>query len=602
MDKKKKIALGVGGLILSGLVLSGCNSFCSAEDSAHYRYAYDPLNIRFFPDTVKGEEYVESKFKEDAGLDETASLDFSQLLIYKEVDDKMTLTSITDSDVFSKVSDTNDNLVYLKPSLLYWTDGSLDDDGNIKYYSASLGLSDYTETLMSSASSSGYFSPSYSFYEKFDILTLKDILSHVDSFSWLSGITLDNMRFEDVYGYTYEQYETYRADPTTENLNACLGEDDGTGQPARSEAPYGRNYSLLTTLGYYKHYSLTVDGVDNWTKIKERNNTIANEIGYDNAMSSNYLDYYVSNLDSKAGAIKTCITINDGFYGHTSDDLLNDTVKITGKAQSFWEGWGNAFTQQGFFEGLLVYPISYQVEYFSHLFGMNGWGQIWSVILVTILIRVIFMFISLPSTLSQQKMQYLQPEIAKLQERYPNSNTNNYEKQKLAQATMALYKKHKVKPFMSFLIIFIQFPLFICVWNAMTGSASLSSDAVLGLRLSDTIWNVLSDFSGRPSTAGWRTALVLILLMSISQVVAMLLPQRLNKKRMKKVTKLGVNPSANDTAKSMKIFQWVMVAVIIIMGFQLPSAMGVYWFAGALFGIGQSIVMYFIFNREKEFK
>lgn len=71
---------------------------------------------------------------------------------------------------------------------------------------------------------------------------------------------------------------------------------------------------------------------------------------------------------------------------------------------------------------------------------------------------------------------------------------------------------------------------------------------------------------------------------------------------MKKVTKLGVNPSANDTAKSMKIFQWVMVAVIIIMGFQLPSAMGVYWFAGALFGIGQSIVMYFIFNREKEFK
>ena len=40
-------------------------------------------------------------------------------------------------------------------------------------------------------------------------------------------------------------------------------------------------------------------------------------------------------------------------------------------------------------------------------------------------------------------MQKLQPQIAKLQEKYPNSNTNQYEKQRLAQEQMALYKKNK---------------------------------------------------------------------------------------------------------------------------------------------------------------
>jgi membrane protein insertase Oxa1/YidC/SpoIIIJ len=85
----------------------------------------------------------------------------------------------------------------------------------------------------------------------------------------------------------------------------------------------------------------------------------------------------------------------------------------------------------------------------SHSFGMNGYGQIWAVLIVTIIIRLIFMLITLPATISQQKMTYLQPEITKLQQKYPNSQTNQYEKQRFAQAQMALYKKNKIHPFMT---------------------------------------------------------------------------------------------------------------------------------------------------------
>ena len=132
------------------------------------------------------------------------------------------------------------------------------------------------------------------------------------------------------------------------------------------------------------------------------------------------------------------------------------------------------------------------------------------------------------------------------------------------------------------------------------GSAALSSDAVLGLRLSDTIWNVLSSFSGWPGNPGWWTALVLILLMSGGQILSMLIPQWLNKKRMKSIEKTHANPTADSQAKTMKFVQWFMIIFTIILGFTLPSAMGVYWLAGSIFNILQSVIMHFIFTKKKE--
>ena len=197
-------------------------------------------------------------------------------------------------------------------------------------------------------------------------------------------------------------------------------------------------------------------------------------------------------------------------------------------------------------------------------------------------------------------MQLLQPEIAKIQAKYPNSNTNNYEKQKVAEETARLYKKNKINPLGTLLVMFIQFPIFICVWGAMQGSAWLSSDAVLGLRLSDSIGSTLTTWRNwsNPSSGVW-TALVLFLLMSGAQVVSMLLPQWLNKKKMKNVAKLGKNPAQNQNNNRMKWFTYIMLAMIIFMGFSLASAMGVYWLVGALISIAQTLITHIV-NEKKQ--
>ena len=186
-------------------------------------------------------------------------------------------------------------------------------------------------------------------------------------------------------------------------------------------------------------------------------------------------------------------------------------------------------------------------------------------------------------------MNELQPEIQKIQAKYPNSNTSQYDKQRMAAEMQKLYKKNHINPLSSLLVMIIQFPVFICVWGAMQGSAYLSTGSFLGLRLSDSIGSTIFSASSWKNGGG-ATALILFLLMAAAQTVAMLLPQWIQKRKAAGVAKLGKNPAQKSQANKMKWFTWIMLAMIILMGFSLASAMGVYWLVGALFSIGQTLI------------
>ena len=168
---------------------------------------------------------------------------------------------------------------------------------------------------------------------------------------------------------------------------------------------------------------------------------------------------------------------------------------------------------------------------------------------------------------------------------------------------MKLYKKNKVNPLSSLLVLVIQFPVFIGVWGAMTGSAVLSTGAVLNLNLSTSIWNALTNTNGLPSNEnGWWTALVLIILMSVAQFLAMKIPQWIAKRRTKKVARLGKNPAQTQQARTANIISYVMLIMIIVIRFTLPAAMGVYWLVGALITLTQSLLIQFFFNRKRKNK
>ena len=347
--------------------------------------------------------------------------------------------------------------------------------------------------------------------------------------------------------------------------------------------------TVLTKCGYLK-YHLNTDNekpaiFDNYYTL---HNQAVLELTAEKCPSRDFVNYYVQTLNQQIANNRSCIStfeVNDkGYveYGKNTPDVEIQT-----------KDWGYAWSK-GFFEGLLVFPVAWLIDTFTQAFGgvsANGVNQLLALALVTLIVRLFIFACTFKSTLSQQKMQSLQPELAKIQAKYPNANTSQTEKQRLAQEQSALYKKHKINPLSQLLVMIIQFPVFICVWGAMTGATVLSRGTFLGLNLSTSIMSALSNVSTLPgNSGGWWTALVLIILMSVSQFLSMKLPQWIQKAKLKKVAKFGKNPAQTQQNKTMNIVSYVMLAFIIFMGFSLPAAMGVYWFLSALISLGISFL------------
>ena len=378
-----------------------------------------------------------------------------------------------------------------------------------------------------------------------------------------------------------------------------------------TKVTYAEVIDALDNYGYLKFYVEEGDKPklwNNWTKLNDelraQTAVVDSGIVMDDLPSNDYLAIYQKDMNALIASYRSCLAIDKadyGYYGYAKGAHYRENktaVEIQAK------DWGYAW-KKGFLEGLLIFPIGWLTETFVKTFKnggvAGGVAQLLAIFLITFIVRSLMLVVTIKQTTGNAKMQALQPEIAKIQNKYPNANTNNYEKQQMAAEMQKLYKKNKINPLSTLLVMIVQFPVFICVWGALQGSASLSSDSLFNLHLSDSINTVL--FNG----ANWAngsavTALILFLLMAAAQVMSMLLPQFIQKAKRKNITKLGKNPAQSQQANNMKMFTYIMMAMIIFMGFTLPSAMGVYWFVGALFSIIQTLIVEWVTQKRTKKK
>lgn len=441
-----------------------------------------------------------------------------------------------------------------------------------------------TNNIIASAVSNKVSVPSYDYFKKMDQKLLEAAISAAKA----DGITVDE------------------ASITAAKINPfsvadCVGNEEGV---TVTEDSILRNYGYLKfiTKSFNAETGTTTFTFDygNWDKwsqeIQKEIETAKPGSGAASVPNADFVSIYKGAFNSLTNGIRTCITTREGNYGHYGASN-NWQVKMDSIS------WGEAW-QHGFLEGLIVYPVACLVDALSYSFdpGLSGVGQIWALVLTTIIVRLLVVLLTFKSTLDQQKMTALQPQIAKIQAKYPNSNTNQAEQARVSQETMALYRRNKVNPLSSILAIIIQFPVFVSVWGALQGSAALSSGEVLNLRLSDSIWSVLSNFSGTwyANTTGWWTAGILFILMAATQFCAMKLPQWINAARNKKLSKTSANPAADRTARTQKMVSWFMLIFTIVLGISLPAAMGVYWAIGGLVAMAQTAIIQGIMRRKKD--
>ncbi len=96
---------------------------------------------------------------------------------------------------------------------------------------------------------------------------------------------------------------------------------------------------------------------------------------------------------------------------------------------------------------------------------VGNWG--WSIIILTILIKLAFYKLSETSYRSMANMRRLAPELTRLKELYGD------DKQKMNEAMMAMYKREKVNPLGGCLPILVQIPVFIALYWVLVESVQL---------------------------------------------------------------------------------------------------------------------------------
>ncbi|MBR0295762.1 MAG: membrane protein insertase YidC [Bacilli bacterium] len=364
---------------------------------------------------------------------------------------------------------------------------------------------------------------------------------------------------------------------------------------------------LLHEFGYLKfYYSTDVKSTntavkwENWDELNAQA-CLDVTLQINELPSIDFVTYYKKQMTTFVNSYRSCIAIKDGSYGYYGiDKATRSPINIESKSYGY--AW-----KRGFFEGLLVWPIAALTDTIALNFSNSmsvGIASLLAILIVTVIIRTFMVLVTFNQTTMNAKMTELQPEIQKIQNKYPNSNTSRTEKMRVAEETQKLYKKHNIHPFRSMLVMIIQFPVFICVWGALSGSAALSTGSFLNLNLSSSISSVLFNASewNIANGGGALTALFLFIFMALAQAVAMLLPQWMQKAKQKKVTKLGKNPARQQQNRNMQIFTWVMLAMIIFMGFSLASGMGVYWLIGALFSVAQTLITQMIMAKKAKKK
>src|ERR1700722_5822542 len=106
---------------------------------------------------------------------------------------------------------------------------------------------------------------------------------------------------------------------------------------------------------------------------------------------------------------------------------------------------------------IFKYPILNLLIFFYQTIAFHDLGL--AIIFVTLFIRLILYPFFHTGAKQQILMQRIQPHIKKIQEQHKD------DREKQAQALMALYKEHGVNPFSTILLLIVQLPILLALYR-----------------------------------------------------------------------------------------------------------------------------------------
>ena len=194
----------------------------------------------------------------------------------------------------------------------------------------------------------------------------------------------------------------------------------------------------------------------------------------------------------------------------------------------------------------------------QYMGGSYGWSIVVIVIIVRIILLPVMMNQMEKSTLMQERMAMVQPQMRALQERQKKAKTQE-EQAAIAQEMMSFYKDNNISMTggIGCLPLLIQLPIFTALYNAIRYSPELSSSTFMGIPL------------GKPS-----------IILAVLSFLAYLVQSW--------VSMLGVAEEQKKQMRTMMLMSPIMIGGICLTS---SAGLGVYFFIGGLFAILQTLLI-----------
>ncbi len=247
--------------------------------------------------------------------------------------------------------------------------------------------------------------------------------------------------------------------------------------------------------------------------------------------------------------------------------------------------------QIGFlFNLIFTFPIFNGLMLLYGLFGDFGL----SIIVLTIVIKLVLFPLTLQQLKSMKATQALQPQMAELRKRYAK------DQQAMALASQALYKEYGINPVAGCLPLLIQLPVLYGMFNAFNDVLRFQTTKQSSLldHINSIIYPFLPHFTKTPNVdlnwftfinPHWHFALsqpdpthILPIVAGLATFVQL---------RMSQPVSSGAVASNDPTQQSMKTMQYIMPFVTVFFGWTFAAGLALYWTVSSIF---QAVQQYFV--------
>ena len=212
--------------------------------------------------------------------------------------------------------------------------------------------------------------------------------------------------------------------------------------------------------------------------------------------------------------------------------------------------------------GMITFFARWVFWLLAWLYDVCGnWG--WSIVLLTLIVRVILYPLSYKGMVSMQKLKDLAPKMKEIQERYKG------DPQKLQMHMMELYKKHGANPLGGCLPLLLQIPVFFAIYRVLYNAIELKNSAWI-------FW--INDLSAIDPY------FVLPVLMGVSMYVS------------QSLTPSNFTDPMQETI--FKMLPWFFMVFFII--FPFPAGLVLYWTINNIFSIIQQMSINAMLERKKQ--